>query len=63
MEKTIKNVYVCKLSHFVVQQKLAQHCNSTIFQLKKKLEKGGFYRELCKLFPGGSAVKESACNG
>ena len=53
---------MCKLSHFVVQQKLAQHCNSTIFQLKKLEKEGGFYRELCKLFPGGSAGKESACN-
>ena len=33
-ENTKKNVYMCILSHFAVQQKLTEHCNSTIPQLK-----------------------------
>ena len=39
MEKELKKIYVCvhtKLSHFVVHQKLTQHCKSTTLQLKKK---------------------------
>ncbi len=39
MEKTIKKdcmcVYMC-VSHSAVQQKLTQHCKSTILQLKKE---------------------------
>ena len=32
-----KRMYVCvKLSHFAVQQRLAQHCKSTILQFKEK---------------------------
>ena len=32
-----KRMYLCiKLSHFAVQQRSAQHCKSTILQLKKK---------------------------
>ena len=27
-----KNVYMCITGHFVVQQRLAQHCKSTILQ-------------------------------
>ena len=31
-------MYICvRLSHFAVQQKLAQHCKSTILQLKKNI--------------------------
>ena len=37
MEKNIKKrVSICvELSHFAVQQRLAQHCKSTILQLKQ----------------------------
>ena len=32
-----KRMYVCvKQSHFAVQQRLAQHCKSTVLQFKKK---------------------------
>ena len=35
MEKNLKkNVYI--LNHFVVYQKLTQHCKTTILQLKKR---------------------------
>lgn len=37
MEKNIKNVYICILSHSAVQLRLAQHGKSTILQ--KKLQK------------------------
>ena len=33
-ENTKKNVYMCILGHFAVQQKLTEHCKSTIPQLK-----------------------------
>ena len=37
-----KNIYMyIHLNHFVVQQKLTQHCKSTILQLKKKLKPAG----------------------
>ena len=41
-ENTKKNVYMCILGHFAVQQKLTEHCKSTIPQLKtiKKKKKG-----------------------
>ena len=41
MEKNIKRICVYTyMSHFAVQQKLTQHCKSTIFEyLKKKNEK------------------------
>ena len=39
MEKNIKKEYIHELSHFAVQQRLAQHCKSTIPSLKKKLKK------------------------
>ena len=50
MEKNVKKdayIYTCiyvKLSHFAIQQKLTQHCKSTILQLKKKISiKLGFH--------------------
>ena len=36
------------MSHFAVQQKLTQHCKSTILQLKKNFLKGG---GVCESFP------------
>ena len=50
MEKNMKKrMYTCvQLSHFAVEQRLAQHCKSTILELKKKLSRD---------FPGGPVVK------
>ena len=31
-----KNVYICRLGHYAVQQKLTQHCKSTILKKRKK---------------------------
>ena len=43
-----EGIYVCEeMTHFVVQQKLTQHCKASMPQLKKK----------GKGFPGGSVVK------
>ena len=41
MEKNMKKrMYTCvQLSHFAVEQRLAQHCKSTILELKKKWNK------------------------
>ena len=41
-------IYV-KLNHFAVQQKLTQHCKSTILQLKKKKEKSEYLLNFCAL--------------
>ena len=43
MEKNMKYIYiyvcVCvKLNHFVVHQKLTQHCKSTILKLQKRFQ-------------------------
>ena len=59
-ENTKKNVYMCILGHFAVQQKLTEHCKSTIPQLKTIKKKKRFPQkttalENCKL----SAVKSS----
>ena len=60
MEKNIKkkNVHIyVPLIHFAVQQKLTQHCKSTILQFKKILIKnksGGF--------PGGAVVENLPAN-
>ena len=53
MEKSIKkNVCVC-VYHFAAQQKLTQHCKSTMLQLKKKKVLG---------FPGGAVVNNPPAN-
>ena len=36
MAKKVKKNISAKLSHFAIMQKLAQHCKSTILQLKKR---------------------------
>ena len=41
MEKNLKNIHIhinVKLNHFAVNLKLAQHCESIIFQFKKKVK-------------------------
>ena len=40
MEKIMKKekkIYIYKLNHFAVHQKLTQHCKSTILQLKENV--------------------------
>ena len=37
MEKNMKkNIYIWYMKHFAIHQKLTQHCNSAILQLKKR---------------------------
>ena len=52
MEKNIKkNVYICITA---VQQKLTQHCKSTILQLKKKDLSHWFPVSMCKKLISGN---------
>ena len=61
MEKNVErfHLYICTYIYiwftFLVQQKLTQHCKSTMLQLKKK--KSIVY--MC--FPGGASGKEPTC--
>ena len=45
------DIWIHKMIHFVIQQKLTQHCKAMILQLKKKKNRKNFGLDENFLFP------------